>query len=587
MATTQSQFTSATGLLRTFATATWITAMFCALVSIAMLYQHSVASERDPWKSPQLLALKEQLRAAPTDESLRNEIRRLDLEFRERYSRRLTLDRTGGWLLVGGMAVMLLAGRQTAKLRTRQWLPKLKTDAASETRRLTTQARWAVAGVGAVIVVGLAALAFTASSALPDSTAELNKLLGRTPDGAPVEDLASIDEFRVNWPRFRGMDGGGAVTLTNSTQVWNAKTGTNVIWQTPTPAPGLSSPVVWGNRIFISGGDATNREVFCFDAKGGKLLWRRAIENVPGSPAKFEIYDPPGFAAPTMVCDGRRVMVLFANGDLAALTLDGAPAWSKNIGIPKNMYGHASSLAIWPGKLVVQLDQDEGTPGGSKLLAFDCATGRLLWESPRKSPATWASPIIVEAAGKTQIITFGSPHVTGYSLTDGSELWRAELLEGEIAPSPLFAAGLVIAISPSGSLIAIRPDGAGDVTKTHVAWSVEDLMPDITSPVSNGELVFTVTSSGGLACYDIKNGKKLWEHNLDMEVQSSPGIAGGSLLLLSTKGDVVVAEAGREFNEQGRMKLADEFYACPAFTDGRVYLRGTTNLWCLGTKTDQ
>jgi len=277
--------------------------------------------------------------------------------------------------------------------------------------------------------------------------------------------------------------------------------------------------------------------------------------------------------------------VLFGNGDLAAFTFDGAPVWGKNIGVPRNMYGHASSLAIWPGKLVVQLDQDEDAPGGSKLLAFDCATGRQLWEHTKPTHGSWASPIIVEAAGKAQIITLALPFVMSHALADGAELWRADLMSGEVAPSPIFAGGMVLAISPAGEFFAIRPDGAGDVTKSHVAWKANDNIPDITSPVANGELAFTVTTMGGLACFEVATGKLVWQHDLELEVQSSPVIAGGELLLLGTKGDFISVAAGREFKELNRAKLADEFHASPAFADGRMFLRGATNLWCLGNST--
>ncbi len=552
-----------------------IAAAFCLLVSGYMLYQHALASERDPWKSPQLLALKEKLRAAPTNEAVKIEIRRLDLEFRQRYKRRLALDSTGGWLLVGGVVTLLLAAKPLAKMRALPWLPKLKPEAASEARELSAQARWSVAGVGVVAGFSLLALAFTASSPLPKSAADLDKLLGRSGGTEASPSISTLAEFRANWPRFRGMDGDGSSA--------NASFATNVLWKSPLPATGFNSPVVWSNRVFVSGGNAVKREVICFDATDGKLLWQRAVEKVPGSPAiQPEVPEMTGFAVPTTACDGQRVFALFANGDLAAFTLDGAPVWSKNIGVPKDMYGHATSLAIWPGKLIVQFDQDEGAPGGSKLIAFDCATGRQLWERSKPTHGSWATPIIIEAAGKTQIITLALPFVMCHALADGNELWRADLMEGEVTPSPIFAGGFVIVVSPAGKLIALRPDGAGDVTKSHVAWTADDNIPDITSPVSNGELVFTVTTGGGLAAFDIKEGKKVWEKDLEVEVQSSPAIAANQLLVLSTKGDLLSLAAGREFKELGRTKLDDSFHASPAFAGGRMFLRGATNLWCLG-----
>ena len=208
----------------------------------------------------------------------------------------------------------------------------------------------------------------------------------------------------------------------------------------------------------------------------------------------------------------------------------------------------------------------------------------MLWERTKPTHGSWASPIIVEAAGKPQIITLALPLVMSHALADGAELWRADLMEGEITPSPIFSAGLLLVVNPSSKLIALRPDGAGDVTKSHVAWTAEESVPDVTSPVSNGELIFTVTSSGMLTGFDLKYGKQIWQKDLELEVQSSPAIAGNRLFVLSTKGDAVLAEAGREFKELGRAKFEDTFHASPAFGGGRMYLRGATNLWCLGEK---
>jgi len=559
-----------------------IAAVFCLLAGGTMLYQHSRSAERDPWKSPQLLALKEKLRVAPNDEVVKGEIRRLDLEFRQRYVRRLSLNRTGGWLLVGGLTLALLTASKAWKLRAKPWLPELNTEAVALQRRRSQQARTAVFAVGAITGVSLLTLGLSATSPLPRSAKELDRLLGKTDDVA-LSPTATVADFQANWPQFRGFGGSGVVATQNQFNVSAA----TVLWKSPALAPGFNSPVAWSNRVFFSGGTAEKREVFCYDVVDGKLLWQRAVENVPGSPVEVpEIQEMTGYAAPTMATDGQRAFVIFPNGDLAAFRFDGSLAWAKHLGVPKSMYGYASSLAIWPGKLIVQWDQDEGAPGGSKLLAFDCATGRQLWEHAKPTHGSWASPIIADTAGKQQIITLALPFVMSHSLTDGSERWRAELMSGEVAPSPLFASGLVLAVVPSGELIALRPDGAGDVTKSHIAWRSTESIPDITSPIGNSEFIFTVTTMGDIACYETTSGKLLWQKDLEFEVQASPALVGGQVVLLGTKGELLTLQAGREFKELSRTKLADAFHASPAFVGGQMFLRGATNLWCLGARKE-
>ncbi len=379
-------------------------------------------------------------------------------------------------------------------------------------------------------------------------------------------------------PTGRASAAGTAAALAAQTNY-----GTNVLWRSPIPAPGHSSPVVWGDRVFISGGTAAKREVFCYSATNGALLWERAVANVPGSPAKApEVPEDTTYAAPTTATDGRRVYVIFANGDLAALNFDGSVAWAKYVGPLKNAYGYAASLAVWGNNLLVQLDQGDSPAEGSKLISLQGANGRVLWERSRPVPASWATPIVVEAAGKTQIITLANPWVIGYSLADGEELWRAQLLENEVVPSPVFAGGLVLLISPGAKLIALRPDGAGDVTKTHVAWTAEGDIPDIVSPVSQGGLVFTVTGGGIVKCFATSDGKKIWDKFVDVDVEASPGIVGGQLFIVGQNGLLVMLRAGREFQEIGRCQLPDKFLASPAFAGGHVFLRGATNLYCLG-----
>jgi outer membrane protein assembly factor BamB len=554
-----------------------IAGVFCLLVCGVMVYEHFAAATNDPWKSPQLLALKEKLADEPKNESLPQEIRQLDLKFRQKFRHRLALDSTGGWLLLGGVLALVLAAGQAAALKKNLPLPQPKTDADAQAVKLASRARWSLAGVGLVVAASLLIIRLGNTSVLPANQATWQKLLG--PSGAqesPVEDVPALAEFQTNWPRFRGWDGSGA-------SVSGSNTVAGLQWRSAIPSPGHSSPIVWGDRVFVSGGTADRREVFCYNAASGALLWERAIENVPGSPPKVPaVPEDTTYAASTMATDGRRVYAIFANGDLGALNFDGSVAWTKYLGPLKNSYGYATSLAVWGNNLLIQLDQGDSGPAGSKLISLQGASGRVLWERSRPVPASWATPIVIEAAGKTQIITLADPWVIAYTLADGNELWRAQLLENEVVPSPVLAGGLVLLVSPSSRLLALRPDGTGDVTKTCVAWASEENVPDIASPVSNGELVFTVTSAGLVTCFAAKDGKKIWEKQLDTEVQASPGIMGDRLFILGERGPLVTLQAAGEFHELGRMELADKFVASPSFANGHVFLRGMTNLYCLG-----
>jgi outer membrane protein assembly factor BamB len=555
----------------------WIAGVFCLLVCGVMVYEHFMAATNDPWKSPQLLALREKLAAEPKNKPLQEEMRQLDLKFRRNFRHRLALDETGAWLLLGGTLALVLAAGKAAALKKTLPLPQPKPDAGEQSIKLASRARWSLAGLGLAVAGSLLIIRLGNTSVLPANQAAWQKLLGQSgAQEAPAGEAPVLSEFQANWPRFRGWDGSGAAA-------WDLKTMPGILWRSAIPAPGHSSPIVWGDRVFISGGTTNRREVFCYNASSGALLWQRAIENVPGSPLKIsEVAEDTGYAAPTMATDGRRVYAIFANGDLGALNFDGSVVWTKYLGPLKNPYGYAASLAVWGDNLLIQLDQGETRAAGSKLISLQGASGRVLWERSRPVPASWTTPIVIEAAGKTQIITLANPWVIAYALADGNELWRAQLLENEVVPSPVFASGFVFLLSPGARLMALRPNGTGDVTKTGVAWATEENVPDIASPVGNGELVFTVTSGGMATCFGAHDGKKIWETNLDTEVQASPGLLGGRLIILGEYGALVTLQAGRELHEMGRTQLPDKFDASPAFANGHVFVRGVTNLYCLG-----
>jgi outer membrane protein assembly factor BamB len=577
-----------TALVRTLTGAVLIAALFCIVAGGALLVRHWQSKADDPLKSPQVTALKEQLRNEPRNEVLKQRIRELDLRLRRRYFQELDFRHTGGWLLLGGLVVMVWSARRRAALRAQPPFPLSEPDADRRRTRAAVQARWAVAAVAGLTGATLLGWSLSARSTLPDRPAELAKLLAQFAgeSGPDLTDLPSPGEIRANWPRFLGPDGNACVTNFILPAAIDVATGAGLVWKVPLPAPGFGSPIVWTNRVYLSGGDATNRAVFCFDAATGTLVWQRPVVNIPGSPAQApEIPESTGYAAPTMATDGRRVFAWFGNGDLVAFTLAGAPVWSKNPGVPKNAYGHATSLVSWQGRLIVQFDQGEPEEGKSRLYALAAATGNVLWQKSRPVGSSWATPVVAEAAGKTQIITLGGKWVIAYNATDGNELWRVEGLNGEITPSPIFTAGLAVITSPSDKLMAIRLDGSGNVSKTHIAWSSEENVPDITSPVGNGELVFTASSNGMLTCFDIKDGKKLWEQDLNFEVNASPAIAGDRLIVFGKKGAIVVAAAGRQFQSILKADLGEQVLASPAFAAHRMFVRTAKSLVCLGTKS--
>ncbi len=402
---------------------------------------------------------------------------------------------------------------------------------------------------------------------------------------ALAADLPSPEEYRANWPRFRGPEGGGVCAECDVPLTCDVQTGANIAWSVAVPVAGFSSPVVWGSRVFLSGGDEAKRVVMCFDASTGKLLWQTVVPKTAGSPdTNPEVPDQCGMAAGTVATDGRRVYAMFSNGDLAAVNFDGSVAWAKFLGTPKNPYGHATSLLTWEDRVIVQFDQGEVDDKLSKLTAFDGATGAVVWQQPRAVGASWATPIIFAAAGKSQLVTLANPFVISYAPKDGAELWRADCLDGEVTPSPVFAGGTLFIVSPANKLQAIRPDGQGNVTKTHLGWIAEDGIPDVTSPVSNGELIFVVNNAGVTTCYDAKDGKKQWEHDFDEACNASPSIVGGRLVLITSSGTLIAVEAGREFKELGRSALGEKVFASPAFAQRQIFVRGVKHLICLGAK---
>jgi len=395
---------------------------------------------------------------------------------------------------------------------------------------------------------------------------------------APTDTAATAS---ADWPRFHGPDGLG-VAGGEGADAWTAATGGKVLWKTATPLPGASSPIVRGNRIFLTGASPTERAVYAFDADSGQLVWTGAVADVPGSPAEASgVNEETGYAAPTPATDGRRVYAIFANGDVAAFTLDGQAAWAVNVGAPANPYGHASSLALCENLVLVQLDPASVKDGGAKMLALDAETGKTVWEVKRPVHESWATPILVAGPNGPQIVTSADSAILAHDPKDGHILWKVECAGSEMAPSPIAAGGLVIASIAYDKVYAIRP-GDGDAAKPEVVWTFEDVVPNLPTPVADGESVYLVEANGMMACCESGTGKKVWEQDLVASFYASPILAAGRLFLVSRKGDLFVLKAGRAYEAVARVPLGEPCDASPAFASGRLFIRSAKHLFALG-----
>ncbi|MHC4173573.1 MAG: outer membrane protein assembly factor BamB family protein [Planctomycetota bacterium] len=539
----------------------------------------------DPNRAEELGTLKAEIRGDPDDEQLlsrirqldlqvkQDKIRRLDLQFRQNKIRRRDFSRKGSYLLLGSVAVLLIGVKLADTFRKKTPAPQLRGDEPYEQVQEAMRARWAVT---AGLVILAAGVLFLITGPRIDFTEA---------DVAGTS-YPSTEQINKNWPGFRGPSGLGISAHINVPTNWNGKTGEGILWKTNVPLLGFSSPVIWGDRVFLSGGDENKLQVYCFGALSGRLLWTGDVAAPPKGDEELDVMEDTGFAAPTMVTDGRRVYAIFVTGDVGCFDFSGRKVWARNLGIPDSAYGYASSLAMYRNLLLIQYDQGMAEDQMSKLIALNAFSGRTVWEMKRPVPNSWTSPIVVQIGNQHQLITCGDPWVIAYDPANGAELWRADCLAGEVAPSPIYANGLVFAIEPYTKLVAIRSDGRGDVTETHIAWSIEDGTPDISSPVSNGELIFLLTTEGLLMCYKVTDGTKLWEKELEEYFFASPSLIGDLVYLLSEEGVMFIVEAGPEYKELTRCELGEECRASPAFADGRIYIRGPENLYCIGQTTD-
>ena len=579
-------------------------AVFAVVLCVLIIVNFIQIKRADPLNTPAMTALIEKLQSDPGNEQLSQEIQTLDLLARKAFFTAQWQVRTGGYLLF--ISILLLVSCFKAIELISVKLPKEpagKPPMFWETRILKRQ--WLVYSGASLLALTLLLAWLThkdlgkdlgsgkiqdagyrmrddvsptpnPQSPTPNSQSQIPNSQPQIPNSQIPNSQPPIpawQEVQANFPCFRGPGGIGITACTGIPTSWDGKSGKNIKWKTAIPLPGYNSPVIWGDKIFLSGASETKRDVYCLDAVSGKILWNSPVEKIPGSPSQAPgVSKETGQAAPSLTTDGQRVYAIFANGDLIALDLDGNPVWSKNLGVPANHYGHSSSLMMYRDILIIQYDQ-RGAPA---VIGLSGKTGEQVWKTARNVKISWASPSLINTGNRMELILAAEPSVASYDPLTGKELWSIDCISGEVGPSLAYAAGIVFSVNEYSTLSAVR---IADPPK--VLWENNEYLSDVPSPVATDKYLFLVTSYGTAVCYDAVAGTKYWEHDFGNPVYSSPMLAEGKIYIMDKKGMMNIIKADKEFSLLSQCPLGEGSFCTPAFTNGHIFLRGDRNLYCV------
>lgn len=390
--------------------------------------------------------------------------------------------------------------------------------------------------------------------------------------------------FAEDWPGWRGPNGSGITTEKNLPVRWSAKE--NVRWKVPLHGAGVSTPVVWGERIYLTASDGRLNDqlhVYCYDRADGREVWHTRLF---GSAQPEGQFAPGGMAVPTPATDGQLVWALFGTGDLVCLDADGRPVWMRSLaeeyGPFRNRWGMAASPILADGRLLVQVDHW----GQSYLLAVDAKTGTNRWRAIREVSVNWTSPVVATVGGKKQAIVAGTHKVQAYDLDSGKELWTVRGMQEQCIPTPVLNGDILYAVSgPRGNTLAIHLDGkTGDLTDSNVVWKKVRGAPNIPSAVCYEGYYYMVDDRGLATCLSADSGSEIWQERLGGEHRASIVAGDGKLYFTSMDGTVNVLKAGATFEVLSKNKLGESVVATPAFSRGQIFLRGEQHLFCIEEK---
>ncbi len=599
--------------------------LICAMVIVNYLQINKV----DPVNTEVINTLVERLNENPKDVQLREQIREMDLLVRKAFFTNQWEVRTGAYLLLLSIIVMIIA-LQVMRMGKKN-LPSVDEEYSQNIITYQQNARKWVSIGGSVLILVTLFLAFvtykdlgtrftdaakiakaeTVASevkAAPEVKQEtpksvvakknevekIEEVKASEPEAKketktevlekPVETeaVASVNKYKgeyptkammANFPSFRGPGGNGIGYQKNVPTEWDGASGKNIKWKVTPELHAYNSPVIWGDKLFLSGADANKKQVYCYNRNSGKLLWTADINNVAGSVASPEVTPDTGHAASSVSTDGTFIFAIFSNGDLIALDMKGKAVWSKNLGVPDNHYGHSSSLVVFEDKLIVQYDHKKS----GKVMALSTKTGDEVWRTDRKVKVSWASPVVVKNGDRAEVILASDPCVASYDAQTGEELWKLDCITGEVGPSVAYANGIVFALNEYASLVAIK---TGD--KPEVLWEAYDYLSDVPSPVATDKYLFVVTSYGLVACYDALSGELYWEHEFDNGFYASPILVDEKIYLMDRAGTMHIFKADKVFVSVATSKLGEKSDSTPAFADGHIYIRAGKNLYCIG-----
>jgi outer membrane protein assembly factor BamB len=384
-----------------------------------------------------------------------------------------------------------------------------------------------------------------------------------------------------NWPGWRGPRGDGSCVEPNVPVQWSATS--NIAWCAEIPGIGHGSPIIWDDRIFLLTALTQKQErcLVCLDRADGKLLWQRTVVTAPLE----RKHGLNSFASSTPVTDGQLVYCTFLDQTqmvAAAYDYIGKLQWLVNPGVFSSKHGFCSSPVIYKDKLIINGDHD----GASYIVALDRATGKTLWKIPREHHTrSYCTPIIRDLAGKTQLILSGDMTVASYDPETGARHWIiqgpteqmvASLVYNEKANLLFYTGGF-----PELHILAIKPDGVGDITKTHIAWRTMKGAGYVPSPASLGDYFFNVTDQGTFSSYRATDGAIQWSERLG-STHASLLTANGLVYTLADSGLMTIVKPGPTFDVVARNEIGEKCFASPIVNRGQLFLRSDKHLFCIG-----